>query len=176
MNFITPEELQAYSNKFVGDDNALLKTYCDAGMEAVRDFLRYNPESTELECVKEGADSLYLALDAQPVTEILGADEDGEEIDPAEFRLGEDNLVAFASRRKFRAGSLYTIKYKGGYEQVPEKIRTCALQVAAMYWERAGGNLAVNSISLADGTRQFSNRTADFFLNEIKGYRILRLF
>lgn len=175
MNFITPEELQAYSNKFVGDGDALLKTYCDAGMEAVRDFLRYNPESTELECVKTGADSLYLALDAQPVTEVLSADEDGEKIAPELFRPVEGNLVALAGGRKFRGGSLYTIRYKGGYEQVPEKIRTCALQIAAMYWERAGGNLAVNSVSLADGTRQFSNRTAEFFLNEIKGYRILRI-
>lgn len=176
MNFITADDLQNFQNKFVSDDNslALLETYCNAGMEAVADYLGYNPESTELEKVDEGADSLYFSLDA-PVIELTEATEDGEDIDTSLFRVSKRNLLEFTNGRKFYEGKTYKISYKGGFEEVPGKIKNCALSVAALYWERAGGNLAVNSVSLADGTRTFANREPDFFLKEISSYRVLKI-
>lgn len=172
MNFITAEELEAYVNKYT-DDKTLLEMYCNAGMEAVADYLGYSPESTELEVERYGMDSLYLALDA-PVIEIESAEKDGEEIDVLTLKVSDKNLLEFSNRSKFNTNSVYKIKYKGGFSEVPSKIKNTALQIAAMYWERAGGNLAVNSISLADGTRQFSNRSPSFFLSEIEQYKILR--
>lgn len=178
MTFITTDDLQSYQNKYIGDDEEALKLvqrYCDAGMEAVKDYLHYNPESTELTTEKEGADSLYFPLDAAPVTEITEAYADGEEIDVTTFRIGEDNLIAFANRSKFSSDVTYKFVYKAGFEKVPEKIKTCALQIASLYWESAGGNLAVSSTSFADtGSRVFNNFTADRFLSSISSYRILR--
>lgn len=55
---------------------------------------------------------------------------------------------------------------------VPEVIKTTAKQIGSLFWESAGGNLAVNSTSFADtGTRVFNNFTADRFLNQIVSYK-----
>lgn len=174
MNFITADDLQSFQSKYVTTDadKALLETYCASGMEAVRGYLGYNPEASDL--VKEdfGADSLYFSLDA-PLIEITAAAEDGEEIDASLFRVSKRNLLEFKNGRKFYEDKTYKISYRGGFEEVPERIRNCALSIAALYWERAGGNLAVNSVSLADGTRTFANREPGFFLKEIDQYRIL---
>lgn len=176
MNFITADDLQNFQSKYVTTDadKALLETYCGAGMEAVRGYLGYSPEAAELIKEEYGAESLYFSLDA-PVIELLSVEEDGEKIDTSLFRVTNRNLLEFANRRKFYEDKTYKISYRGGFEEVPEEIVNCALSVAALYWERAAGNLAVNSVSLADGTRQFANRDPSFFLKNLDQYRILRI-
>lgn len=55
---------------------------------------------------------------------------------------------------------------------VPEIIKTTALQIASLFWESAGGNLAVSSTSFADsGSRVFNNFKADRFLEQIAAYQ-----
>ena len=74
----------------------------------------------------------------------------------------------------FIKGVKYTVTYTAGYAymQVPEVIRQVALQIAALFWESAGGNLAVSSTSYeSSGTRVFNNFQADRFLKQIQMYK-----
>lgn len=55
---------------------------------------------------------------------------------------------------------------------VPQIIKTTALQIASLFWESAGGNLAVSSTSFADtGSRVFNNFKADRFTEQIEKYK-----
>lgn len=63
-------------------------------------------------------------------------------------------------------------KYSTFVSTVPEVIKTTAKQIGTLFWESAGGNLAVNSTSFADtGTRVFNNFKSDRFLDQIVAYK-----
>ncbi len=176
MNFITVDDLKLYQRKYTEDEktDALVKTFCDSGMEAVKSYLGYDPELQEYTEEKYGMDGLRLSLSA-PVSEILSLSAGGEEQDLSLFYFCE-NYIKHKGRNLFRSDTLYTVSYTGGFEEVPAKIKTAALQVASLYWESAGGNLAVSSTSFADtGSRVFNNFQAGRFLAEIQDYRILRI-
>lgn len=176
MNFITADDLKQYQRKYTDSEeqDALVKTYCETGMEAVRGYLGYSPEAAEYTEERSGMDGLRLSLSA-PVAEILSVAADGEELDISLF-IASENYLKYKGRNLFRSDVLYTVRYTGGFKEVPARIRTAALQVASLYWESAGGNLAVSSTSFADtGSRVFNNWQADRFLQAIQDYRILRL-
>lgn len=176
MTFITTDDLQTFQNKYVDEEQAaLLQTYCNAGMEKVKNFLGYNPESTDCTIEKYGTGGALFSLDAKPITSIESVCVDDTEVDVSLFRVKSDNYIVYKDGNKFDSEKLYSIKYTAGFEEVPGAIKLCALQLASLYWESAGGNLAVSSTSFADtGSRVFNNFTADRFLKEIENYRILK--
>lgn len=176
MEFITVDELKLYQRKYTEDEKAdeLVKVFCDSGMEAVKSYLGYNPELSEYTEERRGMDGLRLSLQA-PVSEILSLSADGEELDLSMYFAAE-NYIKSRARTLFRSDVLYSVSYRGGFDPVPARIKSAALQVASLYWESAGGNLAVSSTSFADtGSRVFNNFQAGRFLSEIQDYRILRL-
>lgn len=66
----------------------------------------------------------------------------------------------------------HQFKYTTTVSTVPEIIKITALQIASLFWESAGGNLAVSSTSFADtGSRVFNNFKADRFLEQLENYR-----
>lgn len=66
----------------------------------------------------------------------------------------------------------HQFKYTVTKSTVPELIKNTALQIASLFWESAGGNLAVSSTSFADtGSRVFNNFKADRFLEQIAAYQ-----
>lgn len=176
MTFITTDDLEAFQNKYVDDEQKeLLQTYCDAGMEKVKNFLGYNPEKTQCTLEKYGTGGTLFSLEAKPITSITRAGVDGEEVSTELFRVKSDNYLIYKNGRAFDSEKLYKFEYEAGFEEVPGAIKLCALQLASLYWESAGGNLAVSSTSFADtGSRVFNNFTAERFLKEIENYRILR--
>ena len=172
MTFITPQELAAFENKVPADGDKQPESYCKAAMEAVADYLGYDPELSERTQVVKGDGGSLAALSAMPVVSIEGLSQDGEEKDPAALEVQSDNYVCFKDGSVFEKGSRYEIRFTAGWETVPEMIKTTALQIASLLWESAGGNLAISSTSFADtGSRVFNNFTADRFLKQIAKWK-----
>ncbi len=176
MTFITTDDLEAFQNKYVDDEQKeLLQTYCNAGMEKVKNFLGYNPEKDSCTIEKYGTGGTLFSLDAKPIISIDSISIDEEETDVSLFRVKSDNYIIYKDGQTFNSEKLYSVTYTAGFEEVPGAIKLCALQLASLYWESAGGNLAVSSTSFADtGSRVFNNFTAERFLKEIENYRILK--
>lgn len=190
MNFITKNDLMAFTNKYVdepetdggnsGNQNTSEssnsfdgpQTYVDAAMETVKDYLGYDPELQTYTQTIKGDGGYLAALQAMPVGSITALTIDGVESDPASLEVDNMNYVCFKDNSVFQKDSRFVITFTAGWQNVPEIIRTTALQIASLLWESAGGNLAVSSTSFADtGSRVFNNFTSDRFLKQIAKYK-----
>lgn len=172
MNYITGEMLQNFMNKHVDDNDSQPENYCKSAMEAVADYLGYDPELQEHIQTVKGDGGALAALEAMPVNSITALNIDGVESDPSGLEVEDMNYICFKDNSVFSKGSRYQITFMAGWETVPEIIKTTALQIASLFWESAGGNLAVSSTSFADtGSRVFNNFTSDRFLKQIAKYK-----
>lgn len=172
MTFITSDMLQSFMDKHVDDDDQKPQSYCNSAMEMVRDYLGYDPESQTYTQTIKGDNGSLAALCAMPITEIAAFSVDGTEHQAEELEVEKNNYICFADSSVFRKGSKFTVTFTAGFAEVPEIIKTTALQIASLLWESAGGNLAVSSTSFADtGSRVFNNFTADRFLKQIANYK-----
>ena len=172
MNYITPLMLQSFMDKHVDDEDTKPQSYCNSAMEMVRDYLGYDPESQEYTQIIKGDNGALAALCAKPISEISAFSIDGVEHDAGELEVEAENYICFVDNSIFKKGSRFTVTFTAGFEEVPEIIKTTALQIASLLWESAGGNLAVSSTSFADtGSRVFNNFTADRFLKQIAQYK-----
>ncbi len=175
MAYITTEMLAEYSGKFPEEDSALPRLYVEAAMETVARYLHYNPEMSERSVRLWGDGSTVLVLPA-PVQEVLSVAVDGSRLDISGCEMKKNYLSvrdAAGNPSVFPVNSKIDVAFRGGYDPVPLKIVTTALQLASLYQESAGGNLAVASTSFADqGTRVFNNFREDRFLDQINEWRI----
>lgn len=174
MNYITQTDLENFMGKFPKEDDTQPQSYCNSAMEAVKNYLGYEPEQkTYTETIK-GDDGEMLSLKACHITELLEFSVDGVAHDVSELVIVDENknFLEFSDSSIFKKGSKYTLSYKAGWEIVPALIKTTTLQVASLFWESAGGNLAVSSTSFADtGSRVFNNFKMDRFLEQIISYK-----
>lgn len=172
MNYITALMLQSFMDKHVDDEDTKPQSYCDSAMEIVRDYLGYDPGSQDYTQTIKGDNGALAALCAKPITSINSFSVDGVEHDVSELEVEAENYICFVDNSIFRKGSRFTINFTAGFTEIPEIIKTTALQIASLLWESAGGNLAVSSTSFADtGSRVFNNFTADRFLKQIAKYK-----
>ena len=172
MTFITKQMLCDFANKVVDNEDTQPDFYCKAAMEAVRDYLGYDPESQTYTQTVKGDGGSLAALQAMPITEITSLSVDGIEADPDELEVETENYICFKDNSIFQKGSRYTVTFTAGWATVPDIIKMAALQIASLMWESAGGNLAVSSTSFADtGSRVFNNFTSDRFLKQIAQYK-----
>ena len=172
MNFITGEMLCKFINKQVESDDTSPAAYCASAMEAVKEYLGYDPELQTYTQTIKGDGGALAALQAMPITEITALSVDGIEADPSQLEVETENYVCFVDNSIFEKGSRYIITFKAGFSIIPEIIKTTALQIASLIWESGGGNLAVSSTSFADtGSRVFNNFTADRFLKQIAQFK-----
>lgn len=173
--YITKDMLTQFTGKFPGEDDSYIDRYLNAAEEKVRGYLGYSPEQGEYSQTVRGEGTDILVLKA-PVIEITGVSIDGTEQTGLTGWEAEKNYVRLWKNnvpQVFAKGVPYTLTYRGGLEEVPQVIVQTALQIADLFWESAGGNLAVNSTSFADsGTRVFNNFKCDRFLEQINEYRI----
>ena len=172
MNFITSTELCNFMNKQVESSDTGPASYCNSAMEAVKEYLGYDPQSQTYTQTIKGDGGALAALQAMPITQITALSIDGAEADASQLEVENENYVCFKDGSIFAKGSRYTITFTAGFATVPEIIKTTALQVASLIWESGGGNLAVSSTSFADtGSRVFNNFTADRFLKQIAQFK-----
>lgn len=172
MNFITKDDLIAFMHKVPDAEDSQPESYCKSAMETVADYLCYNPELQEYTQTVKGDGGALAALVAMPVNSITALTVDGVESDPSSLEVEDMNYICFKDNSVFAKGLRYEITFTAGWETVPEIIKTTALQIASLYWESAGGNLAVSSTSFADtGSRVFNNFTSDRFLKQIAKYK-----
>ncbi len=172
MDFITKDDLIAFMHKVPDADDPQPESFCQSAMEAVADYLGYNPELQEHTQTIKGDGGALAALEAMPVNSITALSVDGVESDPSRLEVEDMNYICFEDNSVFNKGSRYEITFTAGWENVPEIIKTTALQIASLFWESAGGNLAVSSTSFADtGSRVFNNFTSDRFLKQIAKYK-----
>lgn len=172
MDFITKDDLIAFMHKVPDADDPQPESFCKSAMEAVADYLGYNPELQEHTQTIKGDGGALAALEAMPVNSITTLSVDGVESDPSGLEVEDMNYICFKDNSVFAKGSRYEVTFSAGWENVPEIIKTTALQIASLYWESAGGNLAVSSTSFADtGSRVFNNFTSDRFLKQIAKYK-----
>lgn len=175
MAYITAEMLEEFSGKYPEENSTMPQVYVDSAMETVNRYLKYNPEETEYVATVWGEGSSEIVLPA-PCIEILAVEINGipQKTEGWLFKknylyhqLENGNKEILSSNQKVK------VAFKGGFSVVPQKIIITALQLASLYWESAGGNLAVSSTSFADmGTRVFNNFHEDRFLNQINEWRI----
>lgn len=170
--YITAEELENFIGKFP-EDETLSKQYAQAAEEMIAEYLGYNPEQKEYTTISYGDDGSLFELEAFPLVELKRIKANDMDLDVKNFRIRSKNyLESNFGRGVFYSDHLYEVVYTAGYETVPAKIKTVALQLASLMWESAGGNLAVSSTAFADtGSRQFNNFTADRFLKELETYK-----
>ena len=151
-----------------------VERYVQAAMEKVREYLGYDPELHEYEENVRAAGTQALRLSA-PVEDLKGISCNGVELTLNGWESAKNYIVRYEGNNSvtFPKGALYSVRYSGGFSQVPQMIVQTALQIGDLMWERAGGTLAVSSTSFADtGTRVFNNFKMDRFLEQINGYRI----
>ena len=175
MAYITAELLCEYTGKYPEENASMPQIYTDSAMETVNKYLRYNPEQSEYQVSVYGDGTNQLVLPA-PIESIESISVNGEAIDLEGFywkknylfhRLRNGLTEIFSTAQKF------DITFTGGFNPVPSKIVTAALQVASLYWESAGGNLAVSSTSYVDlGSRTYNNFQESRFLDQINEWRI----
>lgn len=192
MAYITADELMEFTGK-VTDKVKAVESYCKAAERAVEKYLGYYPG--EKTCTERGFGngSPYFPVHAMPVTEIVSVTVQGSEADASLFEgVPDDHLIRYADgQSKFPAAMLFTFTFKAGYPDnivvdddgneetvstVPEDIKLVTLQIASLFWESAGGQLAVTSTSYADlGTRSFTHFTPERFLKQLDRYRVVLL-
>lgn len=171
--YITKTDLENFLKKYVDEEDTAPESYCKSAIEYVSNFLGYDPEKKEYVLKFWGENSRRAVLEARPISEITSFKIDGVEADVEKLEIVKDNYVEFADGVTiFSKCHKYEISYTAGFDIVPEIIRITALQIGSLFWESAGGNLAVSSTSFADtGSRVFNNFKADRFLDQISAYK-----
>lgn len=164
--------VQQFCGKFVEEGGTIAEDCAKAAMETVEKHLGYDPELKEYTVSVYGDGSETLALPAW-ISELKSV----HCFDETTAYEWEKNYLYRAGRKAvWEKGVLYTVRFSGGFDPVPMKIALVAKQLASLYWESAGGNLAVSSTSYADtGTRVFNNFSEERFLKDIDAWRIQRL-
>lgn len=175
MAYITVDMLEEFTGKYPEDGASMPGVYVASALDTVARYLHYDPEPGERSVTiwGDGTDTLVLPA---PVLSLISVRVNGreQELDGWEWRknylshrLDCRGLELFDSIQKIE------VSFMGGLDPVPGKVVTTALQLASLYWESAGGNLAVSSTSFADeGTRVFNNFHEDRFLDQINEWRI----
>lgn len=172
MAYITQAELESFIGKFIDNEDFKPQQYCDSAMEMIQNYLEYDPELHEYTTVIRGDGGQIGVLEAFPIVEITGLEVNGVAADHNNLEGLRKNYIVFSDDSKFQVGNKYRVTYIAGFEEIPAIIKTTALQIATLFWESAGGNLAVSSTSFADtGSRVFNNFKADRFLEQIKEYK-----
>lgn len=172
MAYITKKELEDYVKKYP-EDETLLEQYINAAEEMVENYLGYSPEQKDYKTVCYGDDGRLFCLEAFPLIELKEIKANERTLDKEQFRIKSRNYLEFNyGRGIFSSEKLYSVSYSAGFEKVPDKIKTVALQLASLMWESEGGNLAVSSTTYSDnGSRVFNNFRADRFLEELETYK-----
>ena len=122
-----------------------------------------------------GYKTLLYEVDGLYIEPVIRASCNGVELTLNGWESAKNYIVRYEGNNSvmFPKGALYSVRYSGGFSQVPQMIVQTALQIGDLMWESAGGTLAVSSTSFADtGTRVFNNFKMDRFLEQINGYRI----
>ena len=172
MSYISQSDLENFEKKVTKEGDTQPEAYCRAAEEMIENFLGYSPEQKSYVSTIRADGGALLELEAWPVSTITALEKDGVAIDPTSVEVEKKCYICFKDNSVFSKGSKYTVSYTAGYETVPEVIRQVALQIAALFWESAGGNLAVSSTSYeSSGTRVFNNFQADRFLKQIQMYK-----
>lgn len=172
MAYITQTDLEQFEKKVPREGDTSPANYCTAAEEMIANYLGYSPESKSYTSVVRADGGALLELEAWPITAITSITEDGTALEASAVEVEKRNYICFADNSVFKKGAKYTVTYTAGYATVPEVIRQVALQIAALFWESAGGNLAVSSTSYeSSGTRVFNNFQADRFLKQIQNYK-----
>lgn len=180
MAYITRNDLITFTKKYIDDTDtdllALMDSYCNSAMEAVKKYLGYDPEKKEYVSIISGDNGTMLALEAQPIVQIKEFSIDSVSQETSKLRVvtADQNYVRMTDNKFFCKDVEYKVKYDAGFVSVPQLIKLTALQIASLFMESSGGNLAVSSTSFADaGTRVFNNFTMDRFLKQIEEYRMV---
>ena len=173
MAYITTGELKAFADKHP-DDDTLLQGYCDSAEQIIENYLGYSPVLKEYTTSCYGLGSRCFALEAKPIVSVSEVTANGENVDLSSVKIIKDTpYIAFDDDSCFFRSVKYSVTYTAGYENIPQQIKTVALQIASLLWESAGGNLAVTSTSFADsGSRTFQSFKPDRFLDTISAYKM----
>lgn len=175
MAYVTVEMLCEYTGKYPDDDAALPQVYLDSAVETVSRYLRYNPEAASytVSVWGDGTDQLVLPAPVESIESVIIG---GESVALEQCTFKKNYLARRLSnglRQIFSTDQKIDITFTGGFTAVPNKIVTTTLQVAALYWESAGGNLAVSSTSYVDlGSRTYNNFQESRFLDQLNEWRI----
>lgn len=172
-NYITKSDLEDFLKKYTEEDDTKPTGYCNSAMEYIQNYLGYDPSQKQYTTKFRGESSGRAVLEAMPITAITSFKIDGVTQSADEIEVTKENYIEFADGiRIFSKYHRYEVTYTAGFATIPDIIKLTALQIASLFWESAGGNLAVSSTSFADtGSRVFNNFKADRFLDQISAYK-----
>lgn len=170
---ITVQDLEKYS-KVIGDP--LAQVYVSSACEIVKKYLGYNPEATEYDEYYDGTGVDFLFLDCPHITELIEVEVDGDLIPTDKFYIKE-NCLYFKGGVFPLAMQNVRVHYNGGWsaEEMPDVIKSTALQIASLRQIESGQNIGVSSKSFGnDGTRVFlSTRKYGDMLFNISSYKLI---
>ena len=199
MAYVTVAELKAYTGRYTdAEQDTLLQGFVSSAEETVQGYLGYSIAdfsvgygSLASVCVQgDGSGTLQLPFAVSGIYGVCKRDDFAglPETDDPQSSWADDwsnavgkwlkdglHVIENPDDEVFTRGEWYEVTYIPAFwPSVPEKIRTVALELATLYWEASGGNLAVTSTSYADqGTRVFQNFTAEErYLKQLDQWKI----
>ncbi len=199
MAYVTVADLKNYTRRFPAEgEDAMLQGFVDSAMETVQNYLGYSiadfsegygtlrsvvvegdgSGTVQLPVASSGIYGVCKKTDSQGLPDSSDPQESWtEDWSHAVGKWLKDSLhvVEHPEGEVFTRGVWYEILYIPAFwPEVPEKIRTVTLELASLYWEASGGNLAVTSTSYGDqGTRVFQNFTAEErYLKQLEAWKI----
>lgn len=173
MALITTTDLENYSG-VSGDE--LAGSYVQSAIEIVRNYLGYNPEAVEYDQMYDGTGTDSLFLECPHVTSLIEVEINGESVSVDNFYIKE-NQMFFKGGVFPLAMQSVRVHFNGGWTStnMPEVIKTTALQIAALRQVESGQNIGVSSKSFgSEGTRVFlSTRKYNDLLFNISAYKLI---
>ena len=170
---ISVSQLEYYTG-VCGDP--LAESYIKSAQEIISSYLGYDPEENLIVSDIDGTGERFIILSGRHVHDINNFKIGEIEINENDFSV-KNNFI-YLKKNIFPVGfENIHIEYKVGWNnnEMPEVIKTTALQIASLRQVESGQNIGVNSKSFGDsGQRVFlSTRKYNDFLFNISQYKVI---
>lgn len=173
---ITKDDLQKFTGVYPDKENDQQDLFCNASINIVSNYLRYNPELQNYDIFINGSGTKEVHVPAKPIFILSDVIINGESVPIENFSFENDCIFSLKDDVVFSKGTRNIhLKFSAGYDTVPEIIKLTALRIAGILQTENNNNIGITSKSFSDsGTRTFVNTTNfDKYLVQISDYRLL---
>jgi len=172
MSAVNVDTFNDYISQFEDDTNGLKQIYLDSAEAMIIDYIGYDFNLIEYEEVLDGTDLNYILLSAYPVTALTSVTIDDQIIDIANFSIKREKLTYV--KNIFKASSVIALEYTAGYSDAPGIVQMVELQIAALLFTEASGNIGVTSKSFDGGNSRTFIKTTNFapYLQKLDSMRV----
>ena len=172
---ITVEDLQKFTSVIPDDEYDLQDIYVGSAIDAVVNYLGYNPESAEYTKHFDGDGTGILYLPHMHVTEVTSVSIDDTVIDNF---IVDDNKIVLRNGIFTKGYSNIEVSYSAGWNDtnMPYSIKHAALRIAGLMQQEGQNNIGLTGKTIPnEGSRTFYNFTSyNKYLLPISAYKLVR--